>query len=583
MKIKPVYQACLLVFMILGIYYPTLFAGFNTIDDFKLINRILNMESWNWWQSLKPGSSFYYRPLLIYTFYLDKHLWGLDPGFMHLGNMLLHAGNALLVFFIARRVCSAIFFKVLGLLPLSAALLFALHPINTESVNWVSGRTDLLATFFVLSSLLLLIRCIESRRWAWAVPAALIFLAGVMSKEVVLFFLPAGCYLLWRWPAGDAARSLTSLRIRSMTCFASPFVIGVTVYGILRFTRFGTGDAGFNFVLNHYGYDLNTTLRVVFKVFGFYVKKLFVPVPLNFAITNAHDAYVWLGLATALALVAFIRLRRLAVDFLVVALALIAPAVIIALTKVAWTPLAERYLYLSSAFWAVALAVMVCQAGPSIGRPILLTSVATVALTAAGWVTYERNLVWQSNLTLFEDTVRKSPNFPPARNELATALSRAGRNEESMEQLALAGQCDSGTRVLNVHFNAILGLIREKDYNGTRNALAQLQNNVRKRPLRFLEQMVKINEAMLRSFPEDDRQKQILPDLLAAYEQLMARKSDPFLRYRAGQLAMRLEENGKALAYFTESYHHAPDSAYYKPAALILLRKLSENETPSHH
>jgi tetratricopeptide (TPR) repeat protein len=582
MKVRPFYQVCLLLFVALGIYYPALFAGFNTIDDTRLITGILNAGHFNWWQSLKPGSSFYYRPLLIYTFYLDKRLWDLDPGFMHLGNMLLHAGNALLVFFIARRVCVALF-KVIGLLPLAAALLFALHPINTESVNWISGRTDLLGTFFVLSSLLLLIRCIESRRWAWAVPAALIFLAGVMSKEVVLFFLPAGCCLLWRWPAGDAGRSLTSLRILSMACFASPFVIGVTAYGISRFARFGTGDAGFNYVLSHYGYDPGETLRVMCKVFGFYVKKLFVPVPLNFAITNVYDAYVWLGLTTALAWVALIRLRRLAADFLVVSLALIAPAVIIALTKVAWTPLAERYLYLPSAFWAVAVAVVVYQAGLAIGRPALLASVAAVMLAAAGWVTYERNLVWQSNLTLFEDTVRKSPDFPPARNELATALLWAGRNEESMKQLALAEQCDTGIRLPHVHFNAVLGLIRGRDYHGARNALAQLKNNTAKPSLRFLEQEAKVNEAMLRFFPEEDRRQQILVDLLAAYEQLMPQKPDPFLRYRAGQVALRLGDRAKALAYFAESYRYAPDSAYYKPAALILLRKLSENEAPPRH
>ena len=578
MKIKPFYQAALVLFVSLVIYYPALFAGFNTVDDIKLFNRILNMETYNWWQGLKPGSSFYYRPLLIYTFYLDKRFWELDPGFMHLVNILLHACNVLLAFFIARRVCIALF-KLIGFLPLAAALLFALHPINSESVNWISGRTDVLATFFVLAALLLLIRCIESRHWVWTIPAALLFLAGVMSKEVVLFFLPAGCYLLWRWPVGEFSGPLTSLRLRSITCFASPFVLGAVVYGVSRFARFGIGDAGFNFVLCHYGYDLANTLRVVFKVFGFYVKKLFVPVPLNFAITNAHDAYVWLGLAAAIAMLVLISLRRLAADFLVVALFLIAPSILIALTNVAWTPLAERYLYLASVFWAISITVAVYRAGLWVGCPGLVTGVAAVALATAGWATYERNVVWQSNLTLFEDTVRKSPDFLPARNELATALLRAGREEEGKAQLAVGAQRDTGKKVQNIHFNTILGMIREKDFSGARNALAHLQNQAKERDsVRFLEQVVRIHETMLRFATDEELKKQILADLLLAYERLMTKNRDPFLHYRAGQLALHLGEKAKALGYFSEVYRRAPDSAHYKSAALTLSRKLSENE-----
>lgn len=573
MRIKPFFQVCLLLFVVLGIYYPTLFSGFNTVDDLKLVNRMLNMESFSFWQRLRPGSSFYYRPLLIWTFYLDKQLWGLDASFMHLGNMLLHGANALLVFLIARRACAALLDAV-GFLPLTAALVFALHPINTESVNWVSGRTDVLATLFVLLTTLLLIRAMESRRPAWALLAALVFIAGIMSKEVVVFFLPAGCYLLWRWPLSPRAGLFRSLRIRSILCFASPFAFGATVYALSRFSRFGTRDAGFNFVLNNYGYDLFNTVRVVFKVFGFYVKKLFWPMPLNFAITNAHDAYVWWGLAAALVLIGLVLLRRLAADFLAVALVMIAPAIIVALTNVAWTPLAERYLYLSSAFWALAVTIAVYQAGMALGRPALLAAVTAIVLLAGGWVTWQRNLVWQSTLTLYQDTVQKTPNFPPVRNELATALLHAGRHDEAAEQLRQARDQDGGQRVLNVHFNSVLGLIREGDFYGARSALAQLESSTEKPSLKFMEEAVKINEAMLRAFPEPQHKSLTLVELLEAYERLMTRKSDPFLRYRSGQIAMHLGDREKAAGYFSEAYQRAPATAHYREAAGRLAEKM---------
>lgn len=575
MKIRPFFQLCLLLFVVLGIFYPALFGEFNTVDDQKLINRILNMDSYDWWNRLRPGSSFYYRPLLVWTYYLDKQLWGLDAGFMHLVNMLLHAVNATLVFFVARRAGTALF-GVVGLLPLAAALLFALHPITTESVNWISGRTDVLATTFVLLTVMLLIRAIESQHSGWALGAALVFIAGIMSKEVVLFFLPVGCYLLWRWPVSASTGLSNGSRLRTIALFSSPFVLGASIYAAARFARFGTADSGFNFVLNHYSYDLLNTLRVVFKAFGFYVKKLFVPLPLNFAITNAHDAYVWLGLAAAVALVLLMLMRRLAADFLVMALVLIAPAIIIALTNVAWTPLAERYLYLSSAFWSVAVALAVYQGAQVIGKTALVSSAAVMVLIGMGWVTYERNLIWQSNLTLFEDTVRKNPDYPPVRNELATALLRAGRDEESMAQLALARGQDSGQRVINVHFNAVRGLIRDGDFDAAWSEFKQVQDATRRRTLKYREEVVKIHEAMLRTFSADEHKQLILPELLSAYEALMERRGDPFLRYRAGQIAMHIGADAKAVTYFTEAYQRAPESSHYKEAAGKLAAKLAE-------
>ena len=577
MSIKPRYQVALLLFFVLGVYYPTLFGEFITVDDHKLINRILNMESYDWWNRLNPGSSFYYRPLLVWTYYLDKQLWGLEPGFMHLVNMVLHAVNAVLVFFIARRTCIALF-GVIGLLPLVAALLFALHPINTESVNWVSGRTDLLATSFVLGATLLLIHAIESRRAWWGLLAALVFIAGIMSKEVVLFFLPLGCYLLWRWPTGAGEGSHRSLRLRSIFYFAVPFVAGATAYIVMRFARFGGSDSGVNFIINNFSYDLLNTVRVVFKVFGFYVKKLFMPLPLNFAITSAHDAYVWLGIIAVIILIVLAWFRHLAADFLLIALMLIVPAIIIALTNVAWTPLAERYLYLSSAFWAVAVVAGVYQVATVFGKPLVLGSATAVVLAGMGWVTYERNIIWQTNLTLFEDTVHKNPGFPPVRNELASALLRAGRHDESMKQLAFARGQDSGQRVLNVHFNTVRGMIRDGNFEAVWSEFMQVQSSVERRTRNYREEVVIIFEAMLRNFPEDEHKQLIMPELLTAYDELMKRNSDPFLRYRAGQIAMHLGQYPQAVDFFTEAYQRAPASAHYKAAAGRLAMRLAENE-----
>ncbi len=121
---------------------------------------------------------------------------------MHLENILIHAINALLVFWVARKVFAAMKLDRPEL-PLLSALVFALHPICTESINWISGRTDPLATIFVLASVLVLIRGLEKDRVSVVFCASLVYALGILSKEMMVFFLPAGLFLIWRWPRKD--------------------------------------------------------------------------------------------------------------------------------------------------------------------------------------------------------------------------------------------------------------------------------------------------------------------------------------------------------------------------------------------
>src|SRR6056297_3226097 len=104
MRVKVPFQVLFLLFVVLGLYYPGLFAGFSSTDDLKMVTWIENEPFASAWDLFRPGGGFYYRPLLLLTFFVDNQLWGMQPGFMHLENMLLHGTNAVMVFFIARRV-----------------------------------------------------------------------------------------------------------------------------------------------------------------------------------------------------------------------------------------------------------------------------------------------------------------------------------------------------------------------------------------------------------------------------------------------------------------------------------------------
>jgi tetratricopeptide (TPR) repeat protein len=139
-----------------------------------------------WESSSFPTNQRYYRPLQVLSYTLNFALGGFKPFGYHLLNVLLHVANTLLVFTIVCLVSRHTFFAA------AVALLFGLHPINSESVAWISGRTELLAAFFSLGSLALYIQIYPPQgsdesgtnrtRLLWGA-SLLAFLLGLLSKE----------------------------------------------------------------------------------------------------------------------------------------------------------------------------------------------------------------------------------------------------------------------------------------------------------------------------------------------------------------------------------------------------------------
>ena len=135
------------------------------------------------------------RPLVNITLALNYRMGGLDPMGYHLVNVLLHAGSAMLLFALVRRSLRLAYFagrfeKAADPLALAVALLFALHPLGTEAVEYVTQRTELLMAFCYLATLYASLRYwqagLRRARTAWLVIASLACLAGMASKEVMV-------------------------------------------------------------------------------------------------------------------------------------------------------------------------------------------------------------------------------------------------------------------------------------------------------------------------------------------------------------------------------------------------------------
>jgi hypothetical protein len=184
----------------LAAFFPALSNGFVNWDDDKILYdnplyRGLGWDRLSWmFTTFLMG---HYQPLSWLTFAIDYLLWGMDPFGYHLTNVLLHTANAVLFYFISRRLLGAALSVSAGAenwqLNFSAgfaALLFAIHPLRVESVAWATERRDVLSGLFYFTTIYFYLRTVESvqpstrRRWLGVTVAA--YLLSLLSKATAI-------------------------------------------------------------------------------------------------------------------------------------------------------------------------------------------------------------------------------------------------------------------------------------------------------------------------------------------------------------------------------------------------------------
>lgn len=565
-----------IVFIVLGIYYPSLFSPVNSVDDMGMYQYLLNTDSFSLRDIFLPGSSgSYYRPILLLSFMMDKFVWGLEESFMHLENILFHLANTLLVYAVARRASDCLD-KPSPVAPFVSALFFAIHPLNTEVVNWISGRTDLLAGFFLLLSMYLILRSPLS--WLPSLTAALCMLLACLAKETAIFFLPAA--LLFPFFISATRSNLDPLRsvFRRYWFHLIIFCSAGVTYFAFRSLVFSKGDQGIARVITHVGGSdsagilINT--RLVLKATGFYAKKLLIPFPLNFGIIHVSDAYLPLGILVLAGIIWLITRRTLPAFFVICAGAVGTSALIIPMLRLTWTPLGERYMYIPSAFFLVGVTLAVQHWEQCSKYQIQLTYAVACLVVIALYGTATRNILWQDNLALFQDTLRKSPDFIPARNEIANALQASGKEKEAA---AIYKSFDSPNGLVNAQYglqNKVFALMHEGNYTEARGVLQQLLANPGKHEAAILLQVLELNKiqvAASKATPKD-----VYAESVTVLTRLIELTGDPFYSYRLGIVHMQVGERGKALTSFNSVVRTAPPTAYYRKPAEKLARDLAK-------
>jgi tetratricopeptide (TPR) repeat protein len=381
-----------------------------------------------WSSSPQPHASPYYRPLALLSYALDFRIWDGSPLGFHLTNLSLHLACVALLFGLCRRT---------GAGPLAsawAAVLFGLLPRLSESVAWISGRTDLLAGAGVLAALSL--HRSAPPAWRSRLAAAGSLLLGLLGKEVALAGGAALLALeLERLRAGGSrARLLRNLAPAAAACL---LWIGV---------RSAAGASAFAPAR----FPIAERLLFALEALGAYAAALVDPLrpELQIGLLGSVDGWrVGLGAATLLLVMAaalrFVRIARPPLQAAGLALAVGALFPVLHLLPLDASVLAaDRFLYLPAAGLAIVLV------GPAARSPVLqlrpALAACSVLVLAFGVATGRRAAEWTDELALWQRAAERAhPLNPRPALMLGESLLRRGEPEHALAWLRRAERIEA--------------------------------------------------------------------------------------------------------------------------------------------
>jgi Flp pilus assembly protein TadD len=402
------------------LYLPTLKYDFVS-DDRELIvqNQDLQVpapfgffgQSYTHWPATHGAVSpnAFYRPLVISSFWLDRNLWGTRPSGFHLTNVLLNCACCALVALLLAELLASFWPVLLG------GLAFAFHTAHVESVAFVSGRTDLMMTLFVLLAFLALLRFRRRPTGTWLGLTIVPFAVALLCKETALLFPALALFTMLPELRQPARRRRFALLLGAM-------VVVLVVYLAVRTTVLMGRGPGWG--------EIGPGMRFMLAVnsFGRYALMSLVPFDrtVSYPDPRAMATFGWPTIAAVAALAALtwatVRYRSTPVGIGALWFALsILPAC--DLLPPGQSYVSQRMLYLPT-FGTVLAAVAL---GASL-RHTRRTLAALAALYAGvmGFAALRSMPVWRNQIVLVATTVAQFPNDAKSRFELGRNLMDAG-------------------------------------------------------------------------------------------------------------------------------------------------------------
>ena len=428
---------CLLLAVVtLALYNPVNRHPFVNYDDDRYIinnphvRQGLTADTFTW--ALTSTEQANWHPLTWMSHALDYSLYRLNPVGHHFTSILLHVVNVILLFLLlmwaTERFGPSLF----------VAALFALHPINVESVAWVAERKNVLCTMFFFLTLWAYGWYARKPDWKRYLVVAVLFAAGLAAKPMVIT-LPFVLLLLDDWPlarvrgaSAEADKTLPTFAWSRLLLEKVPLLALSAVSAVITMQAQQTGGA----IRTTSEISFGARIATAIYAYAMYLWKMLWPVRLAPLYPHPGDSLsAWQVLVAALVLLAItaaalrFRDRRYLLVGWLWFLGTLVP--VIGLVQVGEAAMADRYAYipLIGIFGMIAFGVADWAEDKKFGiGPAVLAAVVVVALVLA---THRQIGYWQSNYELWSHTITVTENNFVAENNLGGALILEDKEEEA--------------------------------------------------------------------------------------------------------------------------------------------------------
>jgi protein O-mannosyl-transferase len=451
--------AVLLSAIAIAAYWPALHGSF-VLDDDLLLTKNPLVQSSNGlsriWFTTEPVD---YWPVTNSLFWLEWRLWGENPTGYHLVNLALHIVNAWLLYAVLKQLAIPGAYW--------AALLFAIHPVNVESVAWIAQLKNVLSMSFFLLSIWFYLRfdvrtttaytpakpnekpeSKNKRRdpepngvWKWYFLSFFAFILAMLSKGSVAVLPPL--LLLITWWRFERLNGRDLLRL-------APFFAVAVLLSLVNIS-----------FQSHWHAEQGRTIEWIGRLLAapaigwFYLYKAIVPLNLAFVYPNWHveasNILWWFPLTAALAVTVIlgcVRRRRfgrhLLFAWLFFWIALSPVLGFVNIKYMNYSLVADHYQYIAILAVVTLAAAMATYAIQQFaGRKVIVARAAfgLVVVILAG-LTWRQSGLYASPLVLYQDTLEKNPDALPAHDNLAIALMKAGQTREAIEHCQQALRLD---------------------------------------------------------------------------------------------------------------------------------------------
>lgn len=538
---------CLLCLVLLGsaVYLNSLHNQF-VFDDLPLIRDNPSIRNLSRVPSylLAGIDKAPYRPLRWISYAVDYQFSGLDPIAYHISNIILHCLTVIIIYLTIAALTGS------SRTAFFAACLFAVHPVHTDSVTYISGRRDILSTLFYILGFSLFLRSRQKKRPRLLFLSLASYLLAIASKEMAvtlpaMFFfydfinnLSAEGHFFRR--CTDALKKIIARYKLFYLGFLTPAVL-FTCYKVL--IKSPSNKIGF------YGGELYIQLLTLGKILVYYIKLLLFPVNLiadysfnSFPLPTSFFEPATFVSILLLCVIAFVTVRLLRTD------AVMAFAIIwffVTLLPVCHIfphheLLAEHYLYLPSFGFVLLVSLLLSRASTTPRWKFPAYALFTVIIALLSVRTFYRNYDWKDSFTIWSKTVKTVPSCVRAINNLGIEYYNR-KDYETAKSL---------------YYRTItLQPAYEKAYYNLGNVYKEEKNY--ERALAMYEKTAELNPTNVKNFNNLGNacaMQQKFPEAIKAYRNALERKPDYAEAYNnLGNVYRSLGDHEQAIAHYQKA------------------------------